>query len=253
LYRDLTEKGFPCHVVAPSLIARKPGDKVKTDRRDALTLARLLRSGDLTSVYVPTVDDEAIRDLSRARAAARGTMRDAKLRLKAFRLRLGLPYTGRAAWGDAHRRSLAKVVCPTPAQQIVFQELIRSVDEHVDRGPTSTPRRHHQDRQCPRATRPRRRRVGVSVSGHSLRPHSAADRVIAEAGPRHRLEGAGAAVQTVSAPGGTRHTSQRDRDCHRAGVVVVHVGDREGRAAAGLITIVSPVSGRCRGAATVNA
>ena len=133
LHRDLTDKGFTCHVVAPSLIARKPGDKVKTDRRDALTLARLLRSGDLTSVYVPTVDDEAIRDLCRARDAARGTMRDAKLRLKAFLLRLGLPYTGRAAWGDAHRRSLAKVVCPTPAQQIVFQELIRSVDEQVDR------------------------------------------------------------------------------------------------------------------------
>jgi transposase len=133
LYRDLTDKGFTCHVVAPSLIAKKPGDKVKTDRRDAVTLARLLRSGDLTSVYVPSVDDEAIRDLCRARDAARCTMKDAKLRLKAFLLRLGLPYSGRADWGDAHRRSLAKVVCPTPTQQIVFQELIRSVDEQVDR------------------------------------------------------------------------------------------------------------------------
>jgi transposase len=57
LYRDLTEKGFACHVVAPSLIAKTPGDKVKTDRRDAVTLARLLRSGDLTSVYVPSVDE----------------------------------------------------------------------------------------------------------------------------------------------------------------------------------------------------
>ena len=90
LYRDLTDKGFTCQVVAPSLIAKKPGDKVKTDRRDAVTLARLLRSGDLTSVYVPTVDDEAIRDLCRARDAARCTMKDAKLRLKAFLLRLGL-------------------------------------------------------------------------------------------------------------------------------------------------------------------
>jgi len=133
LYRDLTDKGFACHVVAPSLIAKKPGDKVKTDRRDAVTLARLMRSGDLTSVYVPTVDDEGIRDLCRARDAARCTMRDAKLRLKAFLLRLGLPYTGRADWSDAPRRSLAKVVCPTPTQQIVFQELIRSVDEQVDR------------------------------------------------------------------------------------------------------------------------
>jgi transposase len=133
LYRDLTDKGVTCHVVAPSLIAKKPGDKVKTDRRDAVTLARLLRSGDLTSVYVPSVDDEAIRDLCRARDAARCTMKDAKLRLKAFLLRLGLPSSGRADWGAAHRRSLAKVVCPTAAQQIVFQELVRAVDEQVDR------------------------------------------------------------------------------------------------------------------------
>ena len=67
LYRYLTRRGLSCAVVAPSLIPRKPGDRVKTDRRDAATLARLLRSGDLSSIYVPTVDDEAIRDLSRAR------------------------------------------------------------------------------------------------------------------------------------------------------------------------------------------
>jgi len=132
LHRDLTGQGFACHVVAPSLIAKKPGDKVKTDRRDAIALARLLRSGDLTSVYVPTVDDEAIRDLCRARDAARLTMKDAKLRLKAFLLRLGRHYVGRADWTAAHRRYLAKVVCPTPAQQIVFQELVRAVDEQVD-------------------------------------------------------------------------------------------------------------------------
>ena len=66
-YRYLTRKGFACHVVAPSLIPRKPGDRVKTDRRDAITLARLMRSGDLTSIYVPAVEDEALRDLSRGR------------------------------------------------------------------------------------------------------------------------------------------------------------------------------------------
>jgi len=133
LYRYLTAKGVACHVVAPSLIPRKPGDKVKTDRRDAVTLARLLRSGDLTAVYVPSVEDEAIRDLCRARDAARVTMKDAKLRLKALLLRLGLHYVGRADWNAAHRRYLAKVVCPTPAQQIVFQESVRAVDEQVDR------------------------------------------------------------------------------------------------------------------------
>ena len=133
LYRDLTGQGFACHVVAPSLIPKKPGDKVKTDRRDAVELARLLRSGDLTRVYVPTVEDEAIRDLCRARDAARLTLKNAKRRLKAFLLRLGLHYVGRADWNDAHRRDLAKVVCPPPAQQIVFQESLRTVDEQVDR------------------------------------------------------------------------------------------------------------------------
>ena len=96
LHRYLTGKGFACQVVAPSLIPKKPGDKVKTDRRDAIELAHLLRSGDLTRVYVPTVEDEAIRDLCRARDAARCTLKDAKIRLKAFLLRLGLHYVGRA-------------------------------------------------------------------------------------------------------------------------------------------------------------
>jgi transposase len=116
LYRYLTTKGLACDVVAPSLIPRRPGDKVKTDRRNAVELARLLRPGDLTAVYVPTVDDEAIRDLCRARDAARVTLKDAKLRLKALLLRLGLHYVGRADWNAAHKRYLAKVVCPTPAQ-----------------------------------------------------------------------------------------------------------------------------------------
>ena len=98
-----------------------------------MDIARLLRSGDLTRVYVPSVDDEAVRDVCRARDIARITLKDAKLRLKAFLLRLGRHYVGRADWTDAHRRYLAKVVCPTPAQQIVFQEFVRAVDEQVDR------------------------------------------------------------------------------------------------------------------------
>ncbi len=133
LYRHFTSKGLECRVIAPSLIPKRPGDKVKTDRRDALELARLLRAGDLTPVYVPSVEDEAIRDLCRARDATRLTLKSAKLRLKSFLLRLGLNYTGRANWTDAHRRYLATVACPTPTQQIVFQESIRAVDEQVDR------------------------------------------------------------------------------------------------------------------------
>jgi transposase len=133
LHRYLTGKGLECRVVAPSLIPKKPGDRVKTDRRDAVELARLLRSGDLTGVYVPSVEDEAIRDVCRARDATRVTLKSAKLRLKSFLLRLGFNYVGRADWNEAHRRYLAQVVCPTPAQQIVFQEALRAVDEQVER------------------------------------------------------------------------------------------------------------------------
>ena len=133
LYRHLTSKGLDCRVVAPSLIPKRPGDRIKNDRRDSMELARLLRSGDLTPVYVPGVEDEAIRDLCRARDAARITLKSAKLRLKSFLLRLGLNYTGRANWSDAHRRYLATVACPTPPQQIVFQESVLAVDEQVER------------------------------------------------------------------------------------------------------------------------
>src|ERR671922_1798510 len=133
LYRYLTKKGYACWVVAPSLIPQKPGDRVKTDRRDAVQLARLARSGDLTAVYVPTVEDEAIRDLTRAREDAISDLKDAKLRLKAFLLRHDIRYTGQATWNSAHLRWLSEVVCPTPAQQIVFQEYVRAVTEHTER------------------------------------------------------------------------------------------------------------------------
>jgi transposase len=133
LYRYLTQKGQVCWVVAPSLIPKRAGDRVKTDRRDAVQLARLMRSGDLTPVYVPKVEDEAIRDLTRAREDALRDLKAAKFRLKAFLLRHDIRYTGRASWGPAHLRWLAEVVCPTPAQQIVFQEYVRAVTEHVER------------------------------------------------------------------------------------------------------------------------
>lgn len=133
LYRYLTRRGLSCTVVAPSLIPRRAGDRVKTDRRDAVTLARLLRSGDLTSIYVPTVEDEAIRDLSRAREDAVHDLKRSKVRLKAFLLRQDIRYEGRANWNAAHLRWLARVVCPTPAQQIVFQEYVHTVTEQSDR------------------------------------------------------------------------------------------------------------------------
>jgi transposase len=133
LYRYLTKKGHVCWVIAPSLIPKKPADRVNTNRRDAIKLARLMRSGDLTPVYVPKVEDEAIRALCRAREDAIRDLKAAKFRLKAFLLRHDIRYTGRATWSPAHLRWLSEVVCPTPAQQIVFQEYIRAVNEHTER------------------------------------------------------------------------------------------------------------------------
>ena len=120
-------------MVAPSLIPKKPGDRVTTDRRDAVQLARLARSGDLTVVDVPQVADDAMRDLARAREDTLGDLKAAKCRLKAFWLRHDIRYTGRATWGPAHRRGLSEVVCPTPAQPIVFQAYVRAINDHTAR------------------------------------------------------------------------------------------------------------------------
>ncbi len=130
LYRYLTKKGFPCWVVAPSLTPKKAGDRVKTDRRDAAQLARLMRSGDLTPV--PEVEDEAIRDLVRAREDTVQDLKSAKQRLKAFLLRQDIRYEGRANWAPARLGWLAEVVCPTPAQQIVLRAR-RHRPPHPDR------------------------------------------------------------------------------------------------------------------------
>jgi transposase len=119
--------------VAPSQIPKKAGDRVKTDRRDAVQLARLLRSGALSPVYIPSGEAEAIREVVRAREDGRKDLKAAKVRLKAFLLRQDIRYEGRANWTAAHLRWLANVVCPTPAQQIVFQEYVRAVAEQTER------------------------------------------------------------------------------------------------------------------------
>jgi transposase len=142
LYRYLTKTGPDCWVVAPSFIPKKAGDRVKTDRREARQLARLMRSGDLTPVYVPQVDDDAIRDLSRAREDSLRDLNAAKSRLKAFLRRQDLRATGQAHGSPAPLRGRAAVVCPTPAQQIVFQAYVRAVTE-----PTERLQRRQQARQ----------------------------------------------------------------------------------------------------------
>jgi transposase len=122
-----------CWVVAPALVPKPAGARVKTDRRDATPLARLMRSGELPPIDVPTAEDEALRDRTRARAEALRDRQAATPRLQAFRLRQDRRDAGRATWGPAPRRGLAAVGWPTHAQQIVFQAYVRAVAAHEAR------------------------------------------------------------------------------------------------------------------------
>jgi transposase len=123
LYRQIRALGHDCTVVAPSLIPQKPGERVKTNRRDAVTLARLLRAGELTAVWVPDATHEAVRDLVRAREAAAQDLRRKRQQLLSFLLRHGRIFETRRHWTMAHRRWLADQKFEHPAQQIVFQRM----------------------------------------------------------------------------------------------------------------------------------
>ena len=127
IYRQLSDLGWDCQVVAPSLIPKKAGDLVKTDRRDSLMLARLHRAGELTAVWVPDGAQEALRDLTRAREDMKHLQRQAKQRLLAFLLRHGRRYDAKSNWTQAHYRWLEAVKFDHPVQQIVFQEYVNTV------------------------------------------------------------------------------------------------------------------------------
>src|SRR3982751_4013933 len=129
LHRQIIALGHDCTVVAPSLIPRKPGERVKTNRRDALTLARLHRAGELTPVWIPDPTHEAMRDLVRARTAAMEAVRRARQQLQGFLLRPGRVFAGRKTWSPAHRRWLAGLRFEHPAQQIVLQEQLDAIEE----------------------------------------------------------------------------------------------------------------------------
>ena len=133
IYRLITSLGHCCYVVAPSLIPKKPGERIKTDKRDALKLAKLLKSEDLTPIYVPEPEDEAIRDLSRAREVAMKDLKDAKYQLKALLIRNNINYAGTANWSLKHLRWLTELVLPHPAQQIVLQEYIQTITDRIAR------------------------------------------------------------------------------------------------------------------------
>lgn len=133
LYRWLIAHGYRAQVIAPSLIPRKAGDRVKTDRRDARMLARLARAEELTPITVPDPGDEAIRDLTRAREDAVGARLVARQQLQGLLLRHGLPYSGKSRWTQAHERWLARVKLAHPMQQIVFTEYWQAVQRADER------------------------------------------------------------------------------------------------------------------------
>lgn len=131
LYWQLTKLGVECAVIAPTLVPKKPGDRVKTDRRDALKLARSHRSGDLTAVWVPDDASEALRDLVRQREAAKQDQLRARHRLTKFLLRTGQrPPLGLKAWTERYMRWLAQVRYAQPAQEVTRLDCMNEV-EHM--------------------------------------------------------------------------------------------------------------------------
>lgn len=134
IYRQISKRGHYCTVVAPSLIPSRPGDRVKTDRRDSESLARLHRAGELTAVWVPDQEQEAIRDLTRAREDMKAMERQARQRLNAFLLRHGKTYdSGKSKWTQAHFRWLERVKLEVPVQQIVFEEYVGAIKQAQQR------------------------------------------------------------------------------------------------------------------------
>lgn len=133
LCRCLRSHGYDCILVAPSKVPRQPGDRVKTNRRDADQLARLFRAGELTAIYVPDPQDEAVRDLVRARYQVLKQQHRARQQLKMFLLRHNLRYAGTKAWTQKHLNHLATVKLPFPEQQWVFQEMVNVITEATER------------------------------------------------------------------------------------------------------------------------
>ena len=133
LARRLRQLGVECEVVAPSITPTRTGDRVKTDKRDARKLARLLRAGELTPVYIPEATDEAIRDLCRARTDAVDDRRRSRHRLKGFLLRHGYHYQGKTSWSAAHERYLRELVLPHPAMKVILEEYLSSIKAASER------------------------------------------------------------------------------------------------------------------------
>src|SRR5215469_14835396 len=148
LYRLIKSLGHECIVVAPSLIPKKPGDRVKTNRRDAVSLAKLLRAGELTAVWVPDDRHEAVRDLSRARLAAHKDLRGKRQQIISMMLRLGRIYPGKKTWGPAWALTM---------------KVRQKLGHGEQRQGTGSSAGHHQSRQWSGATHPGRGSLGISA------------------------------------------------------------------------------------------
>src|SRR5215475_9652397 len=134
LYRQIRSRGHACSVAAPSLIPKKPGDRVKTNRRDAVSLAKLLRAGELTAVWVADEGHEAMRDLTRARETAVIDLRAKRQQVSAFLLRLGRHYPHkRTTWTKAHINWLASQKFEYPQQRLVFEDMLLAVRQAQER------------------------------------------------------------------------------------------------------------------------
>lgn len=128
--RGLGHEGI---IVCPSRVPRRPGDRVKTDRRDADQLARLYRAGELTGIHIPEPEDEAMRDLLRSRDQVRRAQHRARQQLKMFLLRHNFRYAGATSWTPAHLRYLARIKMPFPTQQFALQELMSAITDAAER------------------------------------------------------------------------------------------------------------------------
>ena len=136
LQRKLRELGYACEIIAPSLIPKRAGDRVKTDRRDCLRLAELSRAGELKAIWIPDPADEAIRELSRAREDAVTARTRARHQLRGFLLRHDIRYPGKTAWTKTFGRWLATLSFDAPGSQIAFTEYclaVQSCDARVER------------------------------------------------------------------------------------------------------------------------
>ena len=137
LHRQIKDLGFECMVVAPSLIPKRPGDRVKTNRRDAVSLAKLLRADELTAVWVPDEQHEAMRELTRARETAMLDLRSKRQQVSAFLLRLGRPYPeSKKTWTQKHVNWIAGQKLSYPEQRLVLEEMLlamRQAQERLER------------------------------------------------------------------------------------------------------------------------